>query len=772
MLKWKYSIRDHLYACDKFIPKKLYVTNAGDVLALIECNGDPLVLYLDKNKRFWTKVGEYRDLEVAGSVGWIYLLLKDGSIEVLDAYGNEKWKEWFWLKGLDISISNDGTVLGITGVNLSADTSDVIVVNRKIVMNRTRKKEQIWFVGSDKTKPLRRVSVSANGKYVGFFSLTLGNKPVVRVYSSSGKLIWEWLGNERLGIIDDMKIITLNDSSAIIGYHYITHHSIHINTGKITWSGESKLLDASPDGNLIVVTEDSFHSKIILGRNDRETIEYSTSWNSANVSENGFIVAGDYRGIYLINSKGKINERHNLRDEISQVSISPNGRYYVALSKKGILYFFEKKYVESKSGNHITNVKKSQEKKKTEIILESAQVKSNNVSKTSNELVSQMTPLILEVQSPNELPYSSSSLIKLRITSSSLVENPELDLSYLTYYFDILWRGQKLSTPKLQLPPLLPGVTLEEELTIKPKYKGTFPLKLTLIAGKGRVERTLTLKVVSSPAGAGVKRDVPSLDRYYELIYSIGEGGFAKVYRAKRKKDGELVALKVPKKVDRYVGKLFVREIKAWELVNDHRNVVKLLDYSISPIYIEMELCDYSLYDLLENGPLSPEKVASIIIPILDVLEYAHSKGVIHRDIKPSNILFKSNTPKLGDWGIAKVVESSGGLSITGTPQYKAPEQFSPNTYGHTDRRTDIWQVGVLMYEMLTGELPFGYDIEEVQYRIENKILPIKPSEINRVAWPFDGIIMKCLQFKKKRRFQSVTELKEAIAKAMPLATL
>jgi len=425
-----------------------------------------------------------------------------------------------------------------------------------------------------------------------------------------------------------------------------------------------------------------------------------------------------------------------------------------------------------RSGDNVTVAVLKMSVKDEGRVVREAILKAGEKEEVREEEVSPSTPVLgLEVQSPNELPYSSPSLIRLKVSSNSFVENPELDLTYLTYYFDIFWRGEKLTSPKLQLPPLLPGVTLEEKLQLKPKYTGVFPLKFVLKAKESKIAKAIELRVVESlvtPSG-----EFTGLEKYYDILGLIGEGGFAKVYRARRKRDNLLVALKVPKKVDRHIGRLFFREIEAWKQVNDHPHVVKLLDFNTMPHYIEMELCDYSLSELLdEKGTLSVEETVSIILPILDALEHAHSKGIIHRDIKPVNILFKNDIPKLSDWGIAKVVESSGGFSYLGTPQYKAPEQFFPERFGHTDARTDIWQVGVLMYEMLTGELPFGYDLDEVQGRIRRGIQPKKPSNINPEARRLDGIIMRCLRFKKEKRFQNVSKLKVAITGKVSLETL
>ncbi|MCX6701280.1 MAG: serine/threonine-protein kinase, partial [Methanomicrobiales archaeon] len=152
---------------------------------------------------------------------------------------------------------------------------------------------------------------------------------------------------------------------------------------------------------------------------------------------------------------------------------------------------------------------------------------------------------------------------------------------------------------------------------------------------------------------------------------------------------------------------------------------------------------------------------AEIISGVAEGLAYAHEQGIIHRDIKPHNILIDSHgVPKISDWGMSRLIGSSATQTVAGfSLAYAAPEQVSPKGFGETDERTDIYQLGVMFYELVTGKLLFpGDDLAEVSNAIISRI-PVPPSEVNPQARPLDPIILKCLQKKPEDRYQSVRML-------------
>ncbi|GAB6135195.1 protein kinase domain-containing protein [Thermococcus prieurii] len=257
------------------------------------------------------------------------------------------------------------------------------------------------------------------------------------------------------------------------------------------------------------------------------------------------------------------------------------------------------------------------------------------------------------------------------------------------------------------------------------------------------------------------------LDRYEPLEF-LGEGGFAKVFKVKRKKDGKTVALKVPR-IDEKTSKTFLREVSTWFQLN-HPNVVKLYDADILPVpHLEMEFVegakvDGKLVRTLEElpKPVDEETALRLIKGIAEGLKHAHSKGIVHRDLKPGNILLKADlTPKITDWGLAKIGTMSSGRSVMGyTPLYAAPEHLMPSKFGNTDHRTDVWQLGTIFYELLTGRVPFeGYTYEEVFGKITDENYRHKPpSDFNPALAKYDGLFEKLLAKRKEDRYGSVEE--------------
>jgi parallel beta-helix repeat protein len=251
--------------------------------------------------------------------------------------------------------------------------------------------------------------------------------------------------------------------------------------------------------------------------------------------------------------------------------------------------------------------------------------------------------------------------------------------------------------------------------------------------------------------------------KYTEVKY-IGRGGIAWVFSARRKSDGLMVAVKIPISFDEMTGKSFLNEIAAWETLR-HPNIVKVTAVNILPVpFVEMEYVPEALEAI--KKPIPVWKAVHLVRGIADGLKYAHKHGFIHRDIKPHNILLNGDyVPKITDWGMSKVLanevkkSSIAGFSLS----YAAPEQVSPSEFGRTDERTDIYQLGVVFYELVTGSVPFGGDsIVEVG----NAILrdqPVRPSEFNPDVAVVEKIILKCLEKNPANRFQSSSELLEAL---------
>jgi serine/threonine protein kinase len=285
----------------------------------------------------------------------------------------------------------------------------------------------------------------------------------------------------------------------------------------------------------------------------------------------------------------------------------------------------------------------------------------------------------------------------------------------------------------------------------------------TFTPGEGPPLPGATTLPPSAPSpGSRTTELFPSeLSERYDQVKFIGMGGIARVFRARNWRTGETVALKIPINRDENTGKCFTKEIVVWEGLH-HNNIVKVSEVNILPVpYVEMEYVESALSEM--KKPLPVRDATDIILGVARGLSFAHSRGIIHRDIKPHNILIaKDGTPKITDWGMSKVLGTCVVPTITGfSLSYAAPEQVASTGYGPTDQRTDIYQLGAVFYELVTGKVLYeGEEIGKVSARILSEE-PVPPSALNPTAAGLDPIILKCLRKQPADRYQTVDELIE-----------
>ena len=257
------------------------------------------------------------------------------------------------------------------------------------------------------------------------------------------------------------------------------------------------------------------------------------------------------------------------------------------------------------------------------------------------------------------------------------------------------------------------------------------------------------------------------LDGRYEILQLIGVGGMANVYKARDVIDGRLVAVKILREEyasnEEFVRR-FKNESKAIAALN-HPNIVKVYDVSFSEKMqsIVMEYIDgITLKDYIDQQKIIRWKEAvHFTVQILRALQHAHDKGIVHRDIKPQNImLLQDGTIKVMDFGIARFARSQMATitdKAIGSVHYISPEQARGE---QTDEKTDLYSVGVMLFEMLTGQLPFTADsaVSVAIQQIQSK--PKRPRELNpSIPEGLEQITIKAMQKDPAKRYQSAAEM-------------
>jgi serine/threonine protein kinase len=258
------------------------------------------------------------------------------------------------------------------------------------------------------------------------------------------------------------------------------------------------------------------------------------------------------------------------------------------------------------------------------------------------------------------------------------------------------------------------------------------------------------------PAPADVARRFPQL----EVLEFVGQGGMGAVYKARQPSLDRLVAIKVlpPEAArDPAFAERFSREARSLARFN-HSHIVTVYDFGEADglYYITMEfVAGMTLRQLLRTGALTEARALQILSQVCDALQYAHDGGIVHRDIKPENILLdRRGQVKIADFGLAKLVglapaclSLTGSRDVVGTVYYIAPEQLL-RTH-HVDHRADLYSLGVVFYEMLTGELPVG------------RFAP--PSQRARVDARLDAIVLRALAPEPEDRYQNAAEMQREI---------
>jgi len=264
----------------------------------------------------------------------------------------------------------------------------------------------------------------------------------------------------------------------------------------------------------------------------------------------------------------------------------------------------------------------------------------------------------------------------------------------------------------------------------------------------------------------------------YEVVRELGKGAMGIVYLAKDPLIGRLVALKTIRAAahadddeTKEFQQRFIREAQAAGILN-HPSIVTVHDIGQDDTsgvsFIAMEYVEgNNLKEVMAQGrALSFEQIADIIGQVAEALDFAHSKGIVHRDVKPANvILLDGYRAKITDFGIAKIASGASNLTTTGqflgTPNYMAPEQIKG---APVDGRTDIFSLGICLYECLTRRKPFGGDsLTSISYKIVHEPFPPLHDINPQIPDGFDDVVANCLAKDPAKRYQRARDLANAL---------
>ncbi|MGZ5442337.1 MAG: protein kinase domain-containing protein [Thermoanaerobaculia bacterium] len=260
----------------------------------------------------------------------------------------------------------------------------------------------------------------------------------------------------------------------------------------------------------------------------------------------------------------------------------------------------------------------------------------------------------------------------------------------------------------------------------------------------------------------------------YEVVRELGKGAMGVVYLAKDPLIGRLVALKTIRAAvhadddeTKEFQQRFIREAQAAGILN-HPSIVTVHDIGQDDpsgvSFIAMEYVEgHNLKEVLNQGrTLSFEQIADIVAQVAEALDFAHAKGIVHRDVKPANIILVDGTrAKITDFGIAKIASSAANLTTTGqflgTPNYMAPEQVKG---APVDGRTDIFALGICLYECLTRRKPFGGDsLTSISYKIVHEPFPPLHDINPQIPEVFEELVANCLAKDPSKRYQRARDL-------------
>ncbi|MBU4491200.1 MAG: protein kinase, partial [Euryarchaeota archaeon] len=549
--------------------------------------------------------------------------------------------------------------------------------------------------------------------------------------NSEGELLWSYIGGAE-------SISVSSDGLYIIVGSYAQDLYLFNKQGMLLWSykiGPYSILSVSISSDSSYIAAGCSDNNVyFLNREGKLLWSYRTDnyVESVSISSDGsYIVAGGLnRKAYLFNREGELLWSYDAGDHVKNVLLSFDGSYIVVGSLRKI-------YVFNREGKLLVNY--------------GAETEVYDVSISSDGLYIAAA----SGSSVHFIPTQKLLGVGSDSSSTSIVSAPKSQQT--------LQITQGILSPLSLIIFIVLALML---VSIAIVFKKRIKSKITSTAANFKIRRTAGKSVADFRIPAKPSPVTPAaellMSKYAELVY-LGGGGFADVYKAK-KKDSTVVAVKVPRNIDEKTEDIFFRELSTWEKLK-HRNIVRLIKPSLKPEpHIEIEYIEgKSLYETFKTKSLDLEKACRIAFDIASGLEYAHNRHIIHGDINPKNVLLNSiGEAKITDFGLAKIATSSSELKGYTLP-YASLEMLEKRT---SDEKSDVYQLGLTLYVMLTGSNPFDagsrYETEE---RIKN-FTPEPLSKYNSEASALDDLIMRSLSRKPKDR-PSPREFRENIYEFM-----
>lgn len=276
------------------------------------------------------------------------------------------------------------------------------------------------------------------------------------------------------------------------------------------------------------------------------------------------------------------------------------------------------------------------------------------------------------------------------------------------------------------------------------------------------------ISIVRKESDGKAESEQPIVDGY-TIEAVIGHGGMGTVYRAHQHSLNRTVALKILSSTATENPRRWLRFKTEVEAIGrlQHPNIVRVFDAGEykERAYVAQELCDSESLESQMGTPRPPADVVSLLQQLVDAIDHAHRQEVLHRDIKPSNILFAGGRVKLADFGLAKLTDMDDSLTRTrdvmGSPSYMAPEQARAD-HEAIGPETDIFQTGILMYELLTGIAPFRADSAVETLRLAQEHEPVSPRRLQpSIPRDLQTICQKCLSKRPSDRYRTAAALAE-----------